>query len=52
MNLITLKQWATEHGICRQRAHQLIQQNRVRGAVKVGSYWLIPKDATIKGPRA
>ena len=45
MNLIPLTQWATAQGIHRSRAHVLVNQGRIAGAVRLGDRWFVPLDA-------
>ena len=40
---VTVRQAATELGVSERRVRQLARDGRVRGAVKLGQAWLIPK---------
>ena len=41
-NLQSLKEAADRVGYSRQRLQQWVKQGRIKGAVKVGHYWVIP----------
>lgn len=48
MNLISLSQWAIDNRMSRQRAYVLAQQGRIIGAIQIGTYWAVPKNASRK----
>jgi predicted site-specific integrase-resolvase len=45
MKLIPLTQWAALNGVHRSRAHVLVNQGRIKGAVMLGNRWFVPQDA-------
>lgn len=45
MNYITTKEAAALWGISDRRVLQYCNAGRIKGAVKMGNTWLIPKDA-------
>lgn len=45
MDYMTTKDASTLWGISDRRIQQLCNSNRVKGAVKMGNTWLIPKSA-------
>ena len=45
MEYLSLRQTAEKWGISVRRVQTLCSSGRISGAVKVGSYWVIPKDA-------
>ena len=45
MNLISVKETAEKWGIAPRRVQLLCNENRIPGAQRVGSYWVIPDDA-------
>jgi len=55
---LSISQYAARQGICRQRVQQLVQADRIPGAVRAampgargGRIWLIPRGAKISPPR-
>ena len=44
---VTVRQAATELGVSERRVRQLARAGRVRGAVKLGQGWLIPKPVRV-----
>ncbi len=45
MAFLSIHQTAEKWGISGRRIQVLCTQNRIPGAVKIGSYWAIPDDA-------
>jgi excisionase family DNA binding protein len=45
MEYLTVTQVAEKWGIKQRRIRVLCSENRIEGARKVGSYWLIPEEA-------
>ncbi len=45
MSFLSISQTAEKWGISGRRIQTLCAQNRIPGAVKIGSYWAIPEDA-------
>ena len=45
MNLIPLTKWADAQGIHRSRAHVLVNEKRIPGAVMLGNRWYVPANA-------
>lgn len=45
MEYLTITQVSKKWGIKQRRIRVLCMENRIYGARKVGSYWLIPEDA-------
>ena len=45
MDYITTKEIASKWGISDRRVLQYCNDSRIKGAVKMGNTWLIPKDA-------
>lgn len=45
MELLSIKQTADKWGISVRRIQVLCSEERIPGAVKIGSYWAIPADA-------
>ena len=45
MSFLSISQIAEKWGISGRRIQTLCAQNRIPGAVKIGSYWAIPEDA-------
>ncbi len=45
MSFLSISQTAEKWGISGRRIQTLCTQNRIPGAVKIGSYWAIPEDA-------
>lgn len=45
MDYLSLKQTADKWNLSVRRVQILCSTNRIPGAVKIGSYWAIPKDA-------
>lgn len=59
MNLIPLTKWADAQGIHRSRAHVLVNEKRIPGAVMLGNRWYVPANAkrldssaAVKKPKA
>lgn len=50
MKLIPLTQWAALNGVHRSRAHVLVNQGRIKGAVMLGNRWFCPPDAQRLSP--
>lgn len=48
MELLSIKQIADKWGISVRRIQVLCSEERIPGAVKIGSYWAIPADQRIK----
>ena len=47
MEYLSIKQTAEKWGISGRRIQRLCSENRVPGAMKIGSYWAVPAD-TVK----
>ena len=45
MEYLSIKQTAEKWGISGRRIQRLCSENRVPGAMKIGSYWAVPADA-------
>lgn len=45
MDYLSIKQTAEKWGISVRRVNELCAGERITGAMKVGSYWVIPADA-------
>ena len=45
MEYLSISQTANKWGISKRRIQVLCSQNRIRGAMKIGSYWAIPVSA-------
>lgn len=48
MELLSIKQISDKWGISVRRIQVLCSEERIPGAVKIGSYWAIPADQRIK----
>jgi len=51
VKLIPLTQWAALNGVHRSRAHVLVNQGRIKGAVMLGNRWFCPPDAQRLPPK-
>jgi len=51
MNLIPLPRWAKLNAVNRQRAHVLVSEGRIPGAVKLGNRWFVPSNAKRLPPK-
>lgn len=53
MNLIPLPRWADQQQpkINRQRAHVLVSEGRIPGAVRLGNRWFVPFTAKRLPPK-
>ena len=45
MEYLSLKQTAEKWGITVRRVQVLCSQDRIPGAMKIGSFWVVPKEA-------
>lgn len=45
MEYLSIRQVSEKWGISRRRIQTLCSQDRIPGAIRVGSYWAIPIDA-------
>ena len=45
MEYLSLKQTAEKWGITVRRVQVLCSQDRIPGAAKIGSFWVVPKEA-------
>ena len=45
MEYLSISQTAEKWGISKRRIQVLCSQDRIPGAIKIGSYWAIPEDA-------
>lgn len=45
MEYLSISQTAEKWGISKRRIQVLCSQDRIPGAMKIGSYWAIPEDA-------
>lgn len=45
MAYLSIKQTAKKWGISGRRIQRLCAEDRIPGAVKIGSYWAVPADA-------
>ena len=45
MEYLSLKQTAEKWGITGRRVQVLCSQGRIPGAMKIGSFWVVPKEA-------
>jgi len=45
MEYLSLKQTAEKWGITVRRVQVLCSQGRIPGAMKIGSFWVVPKEA-------
>ncbi len=45
MDYLSIKQTSEKWGISTRRIQVLCSEDRIPGAVKIGSYWAIPADA-------
>ena len=45
MEYLSISQTAEKWGISKRRIQVLCSQDRISGAMKIGSYWAIPEDA-------
>ena len=45
MEYLSLKQTAEKWGITVRRVQVLCSQDRIPGATKIGSFWVVPKEA-------
>lgn len=45
MEYLSVKQTAEKWGITPRRLQILCSQDRIKGAMRIGSYWAIPSDA-------
>ena len=45
MEYLSLKQTAEKWGITVRRVKVLCSQGRIPGAMKIGSFWVVPKEA-------
>ena len=45
MDYLSIKQTSEKWGISTRRIQVLCGENRIPGAIKIGSYWAIPADA-------
>ena len=45
MEYLSISQTAAKWGISKRRIQVLCSQDRIPGAMKIGSYWAIPSDA-------
>lgn len=45
MNYLSIKQTAEKWGITKRCIQVLCAEERIPGAIKIGSYWAIPEDA-------
>lgn len=45
MNYLSIRQTSEKWGISARWISDLCKENRIPGAVKIGSYWAIPEDA-------
>lgn len=45
MEYLSISQTAEKWGISKRRIQVLCSQDRIPGAMKIGSYWAIPDDA-------
>ena len=52
MNLIPIREAARRNGLSRQRVHQLVQDGKVSGAVRIGTYWAVPDGWVYEKQRA
>ncbi len=46
MKLLSIKQTSEKWGLSPRRINVLCSEGRIPGAMKVGSYWVIPAEAT------
>ena len=47
---VTAKRAAEECGVSRRRINQLLQQGRIKGAVKLGKQWVMPMPVVVLPP--
>lgn len=45
MEYLSIKQTSEKWGISGRRIQKLCSENRIEGAVKIGSYWAVPANA-------
>ena len=45
MEYLSIRQTAEKWGLSGRRINELCVENRIPGAMKIGSYWAIPADA-------
>ena len=45
MEYLSIRQMSEKWGLSTRRINVLCSEGRIPGAVKIGSYWAIPKDA-------
>lgn len=45
MKYLSVAETAEECGICQRRIQTLLNENRIKGVMRIGSTWAIPDDA-------
>ena len=45
MEYLSIRQTSEKWGLSGRRINELCAENRIPGAIKIGSYWAIPADA-------
>ena len=51
VNYATAERAAEEHGVSPRRMRQLLQQERVQGAVRIGRQWCVPLPVVVLPPK-